>query len=806
MSRFANAAPPRWLVAAFLCFNFPLSALQPAQERNGFPLHPPDLRSRLLQALADKGSGYEPRTEHLEPNGSPRYTNRLILEQSPYLIQHAHNPVNWYPWSDEAFERARLENKPVFLSIGYSTCHWCHVMERESFDNEEIAELLNEKFICIKVDREQRPDLDEIYMTAVQLLTRHGGWPMSSFLTPDAKTFYGGTYYPQATFLRLLEQVNDGWTHHRGEVVAQANELAEAVQAATSRARGAERVRAGVVGTARVALLARRDREHGGLGGAPKFPQAPKYMFLIDQAYRRHDAELLDAIRFDLHAMSRGGIYDQVGGGFHRYATDDLWRVPHFEKMLYTQAQLARVYFEAWRLTGDPALLRVSRQTLDYVLRDMRSPEGGFYSATDADSEGGEGRFFLWAPGQLDAVLEPADAALAKALFGVTDTGNFEGSNILFLSDSLARYAEQTNEPLAELLVRVDRIRERLYQARELRPHPIRDEKIITAWNAMMICALATAGAMPGGETYRQAALEAGEFLWRKNRNQDGTLWRVRLDGRSSISATLDDYAWLANAYVSLYDISLEIRWLQRAEDIIAAMNRRFRDPDNGGYFINGEDDNTPAMARPKIGRDGAEPGGNAVALSALAKLERRPTNHDHRDSANGLIAAFATAINRHPSSYAYLLRGTELLSAGETGPHQYGARGALRADASMVNGKIRVTIDIEPGWHINAHRPLSQDLIPTTLSLRDADRGWRLGDVSYPQPVEKSLGFSDMPLALYEDHVELTAELVDAGSPAATGGVRTLPINLQLQACDRDLCLPPETLTLQIGADVRRR
>ena len=383
--------------------------------------HSPELTRQLEVALDAKGTRYKPRTRHIDDQGRPIYTNRLILEDSPYLLQHAHNPVDWFSWGAEAFERAALEHKPVFLSIGYSTCHWCHVMESESFESEAVAEYLNAHFISIKVDRERRPDIDEIYMTAVQLLTGRGGWPMSSFLTPDGKTFHGGTYYRQPDFLKLLQQVDDAWKNQHAEIVSWANQIARAVQAATSRAHGAGQVGAVTIEKARLELMSRRDDVHGGLGMAPKFPQSPSYMFLIDQTYRNNDTQLMNAIRFDLQAMSQGGIYDQIGGGFHRYSTDELWLVPHFEKMLYTQAQLALIYFEAWRLTGDRSFLRVSRQTLNYVLRDMRSSEGGFFSATDADSDGSEGRFFLWTAAQLDAALNRDDAALAKELFGICD-------------------------------------------------------------------------------------------------------------------------------------------------------------------------------------------------------------------------------------------------------------------------------------------------------------------------------------------------------------------------------------------------
>ena len=383
------------------------------------------LQQQLQAALAAKGGEYRPRTEHLHPDGSPLYTNRLILEDSPYLLQHAHNPVDWHPWGPAAFTKARAENKPVFLSIGYSTCHWCHVMERESFENLEVARFLNEHFVAIKIDGERRPDIDSIYMTAVQLITGRGGWPMSSFLNLEAETFFGGTYFPRDQFLDLLERVEVAWREDRQEVEQQASLVAAKVRSVTRSADVAGTVDDDVVQTAVAGWQRQHDALLGGFGVAPKFPNEPRYLFLLDHALRTDDKDTRDLIHFDLQAMARGGIFDQVGGGFHRYSTDPEWLVPHFEKMLYNQAQLARVYAQGWRLTGDENLARVARQTLDYVLRDMTAADGGFYSATDADSPGGEGLFFLWTPEQMRTALTPANADLAIEFFGVTASGNF---------------------------------------------------------------------------------------------------------------------------------------------------------------------------------------------------------------------------------------------------------------------------------------------------------------------------------------------------------------------------------------------
>ena len=613
----------------------------------------PELRKQLDAGLQSQGEDYQARTRHLDEDGRPLYSNRLILQDSPYLLQHAHNPVNWYPWGPEAFAKAKRENKPIFLSIGYSTCHWCHVMEHESFEDEAVAEYLNTHFVAIKVDREQRPDIDKIYMTAVQMIAGRGGWPMSSFLTTDGRTFFAGTYYPRDRFMSLLQQLNSAWNDNHPGILEKAGQIADRVQRYLDQARVAGELGNAAPGLAAKQLNQRHDKLHGGFSPAPKFPNEPDYLFLLDYARREADHEMSRLIRFDLDIMARGGIYDQVGGGFHRYSTDDNWLVPHFEKMLYNQAQLSRVYLQAADLTGNHEFHRVARQTLDYVLRDMQAPGGGFYSATDADSEGHEGVFFLWTQEQIRAVLAGPDAELAINLFNITESGNFEGSNILNLSAPAGKQApaEQSRD---EFLQKVDRIRSELYSAREQRIHPLRDDKIVTAWNAMMIMALAEAAGLPAGKAYADAALVAGNYIWTKNRDQDGQLWRASLNGRSSVPGVQEDYAWLADAFISLYDLSHQEIWLERAHSLLEHMQDRFWDPANGGYFMSAPQvDAAPAMGRPKDITDGAEPAGNAVALHAMARLARRPAEKgqflelDAR--ANALISAFANTVNRKP-------------------------------------------------------------------------------------------------------------------------------------------------------------
>ncbi len=763
---------------------------------------PVSLRQQLQAALTAKGPDYRPRTEHLRPDGSPLFTNRLILEDSPYLLQHAHNPVDWYPWGPAAFARARAENKPVFLSIGYSTCHWCHVMERESFEDPEVARFLNEHFVAIKIDRERRPDIDTIYMTAVQLITGRGGWPMSSFLTTEGQTFFAGTYFPRAQFLDLLQQVDVAWREDRPGLEQQASQVAAQVRAATRSANAAGTVNDDAVQTAVANLQRRHDPRLGGFGSAPKFPNEPHHLFLLDEALRSGDDGIRDRLRFDLHAMARGGIYDQVGGGFHRYSTDAAWLVPHFEKMLYNQAQLARVYARAWRLTGDDGLARVARQTLDYVLRDMTAADGGFYSATDADSPGGEGRFFLWTRQQLQDALTPADADLAIAVYGVTEGGNFEGTNILHLPVSLTEFAARRDLPLATLLTRIEDIRALLYARRAQRVHPDRDEKIVTAWNGMMIVALAEAAQILDEPRYRAAALRAGRFLWANSRSDDDTLWRTLLDGRASVPAVQEDYAWLADGFIHLYDLTQDSRWLERAQVLVTTMNRLFWDDPAGGYFMNTDAAGITAMARPKDSTDGAVPSGNAVALHVLAKLAQRTGQEAYRRTANTLLAAFANSINRNPAAYSYLLRGAQQLAHGATGPQQYAARGAVEVSARLQADTLVVELAIRPGWHINAHKTLQAELIPTVVGLEKPVPGWRSGAVSYPTPVLKTLGFLHEELALYEGQVRITMNLQQT-DPAVAGPL--IPVALRLQACDDSVCLPPERRVLQVPANMPR-
>ncbi|MGZ6126225.1 MAG: thioredoxin domain-containing protein, partial [Myxococcales bacterium] len=524
-----------------------------------------ELAARLRDAVARRNQF---RTHHLRDDGSPRWTNRLALETSPYLLQHAHNPVDWRPWGDEAFAAARALDRPLFLSIGYATCHWCHVLEEESFEAPDIARILNERFVPVKVDREERPDVDAIYMQAVQILTQQGGWPMSVFLTPEGKPFFAGTYFPardgergaRAGFRTILLELDRVWREERQRATQSAGQIAQAVQQSLAADAPVGLPEIHVLHGAMSYYAQVFDANEGGVRRAPKFPSSMNVRFLLRYFRRTGDGQALAMARLTLAKMATGGIYDQVGGGFHRYSTDARWLVPHFEKMLYDNALLAIAYVEGWQATQEPFFRRVAGEVLDYVAREMTDPSGAFWSATDADSEGEEGTFFVWTPAQLRAALGEEDGARAAALFGASDAGNFEGSNVLSL----------THLPDAGEQAFLDRVRPILYQARSQRPPPLTDTKILTAWNGLMISAFARAGLAFAREDYLDRAARAADALLRAH-DPSGTLLRT---GRHA--GMLEDHAFLAAGLVDLFEASGEARWLDTARALHQTLAQRF--------------------------------------------------------------------------------------------------------------------------------------------------------------------------------------------------------------------------------------
>jgi uncharacterized protein YyaL (SSP411 family) len=550
------------------------------------------------------------------------------------LLQHAFNPVDWYPWGEEALSLARKLDKPIFLSIGYSACHWCHVMEHESFENPNIAKRMNDLFVCIKVDREERPDLDQIYMTSVQMMTGRGGWPMSMFLTPMLQPFYGGTYWPPVSrmgmpgFHDILKGVADAWANRRDDVLRSAGELTEELIRSTSEPMPRSGMSLETLRGAMRELLRRIDWEEGGLGGAPKFPHPMDLRVLLRCWKRFGEKRTLDAVRLTLDKMAGGGIYDQLGGGFHRYSTDAHWLAPHFEKMLYDNALLTQAYLEAYQATGNPNDARVVRETLDYVLREMTQPGGGFYSTQDADSEGEEGKFFVWSQQEILELLGPEDGPLFCEAYDVSPHGNWEGHNILNLTnvgqvlnlpvkEGTAQDEQVENLPHDDVFARC---RTKLFAARSKRIAPARDDKVLVSWNGLMIAAMSQAAVILNEPHYAEAAQAAADFILVNMRDADGRLLHAFKDGRARFNAYLDDYACLIDGLIDLYQATFDPRWLEVALELADQLLARFEDPHGGGFFYTSSD-HEELVARPKDTQDNATPSGNGMAAYALARL-----------------------------------------------------------------------------------------------------------------------------------------------------------------------------------------
>jgi uncharacterized protein len=614
----------------------------------------PAIQEKLAAALAAKGAAYRPRTRHLLTGGKPRYTNRLILESSPYLLQHAHNPVSWYAWGDEPFERARREGKPVFLSIGYSTCHWCHVMEEESFEDEEIARYLNEHYVAIKVDREERPGVDALYLNVVIMMTGSGGWPATLFLTPSREPFFAGTYFPArdgdrrgATgLLTILRELHGVYEQHPDKVSEVTQEVVRRLRA-SSQAAGQETLPGPQAIVQAASSLARSfDAAHGGFAGAPKFPRPATLELLARYHQRARDPNALQMLERTLAAMAAGGIHDHVGGGFHRYSTDDRWLVPHFEKMLYDNAQLAVGYLEGYQVTGREDFARVARETLDYLDREMSDPAGGFYSATDADSpgpdgRGEEGRFFTWTPGEMRAVLGKERARIAITWFGVADRGQVDGRSVLYTPATFEEAARELKMSVPELRNRIAAARQDLYRARSKRPPPLRDEKVIASWNGLAISAFARASEVLGEPRYAARAARAAEFLVHDmNMKAGARLLRSWKGGVAGKHGTLDDYAFVAQGLLDLYEANHDPRWLTEAASLQEVLERHFANP-SGGFFLTADDDEA-LLAREKPAYDGAEPSGNSVAAMNLLRLAEFRSDDGARKLGERVIAAFA--------------------------------------------------------------------------------------------------------------------------------------------------------------------
>ena len=619
---------------------------------------------------------------------TPKHTNRLSNETSPYLLQHAHNPVDWYSWGEEALARAKREDKPILLSIGYSACHWCHVMERESFENEGIAAIMNQHFVNIKVDREERPDLDEIYMNAVQIMTRQGGWPMTMFLTPALQPFYGGTYFPpddrygRPGFANVLQAVAAAYRDRRGDVSKQADEIVEHLTQMSSVSDHGHDLTTDLLDGAFQHHRSTFDSQYGGFGDAPKFPPSMGLPFLLRYWLRTENPNALEMAELTLEKMARGGMYDQLGGGFHRYSTDAVWLVPHFEKMLYDNAQLVVAYLEAYQATKKPLYCEVAKETLDYVLREMYDAEkGGFYSAQDADSEGVEGKFFVWSLDEVERLLGRENAEVFCEYYDITESGNFEGENILHVQTSLDIFAKKLRRDEAELEAILLEGKQKLFEVREDRIKPGLDDKILTSWNGIMIRGMAVGYQLLNDQRYLEAAEKSADFILSELSQADGLLLRTYRAGKSHLNAYLEDYSYLSAGLVALHEASFNPRWLQEAERLTEIMIEQFWDDSSSGFFFTGKAHES-LIVQSKSAYDSATPSGTAMAVHSLLRLAKHLDRPDFREKAVQALGLYYHQMENAPSGSGQLLCELEFLLST---PREIAVVGEKNADDTKV-------------------------------------------------------------------------------------------------------------------------
>lgn len=739
----------------------------------------PDLAETLKQALDERGPDYRPNTRHLDGEGRPLHTNRLILESSPYLLQHAHNPVDWYPWGREALAEARKKDCPIFLSVGYATCHWCHVMEEESFDDEAVASALKFGFIAVKLDREARPDLDHAFMVATQAFSGSGGWPNSLFLTPEGKPFFAGTYFPKHPFLQLLASIRASWNtaDRRRELVSQADQVAETVKQILASQDPASAIAEEAPHAAAVHMRRSFNSYDGGFSRTTQFPQETYLLFLLDYWRRYCDYGALAVAMATLHAMASGGLHDQIGGGFHRYTVDVNWRTPHFEKMLYNQALLLRVFTEAYSTTGTASFRRAANRIVDYLTRDMivadGPAEGAFYAAEDADSETPDGKreegyFYVWNPDQVIKALGEEDGHTAVEMLGIDRRPTVESGSVPHLHPD--------DEVDFEML---DSLCDRLLEARASRPRPRRDDKVLADWNGLTIRALADAGVRLRNENYINVAVKAGEAVWSTLYQEDGGLRHFFAEGKAEGDGLLADHACLGLAFIALAEATQEAQWIQRAEQLAKDMQRfgegsgRFRESAEVG-----------PLGPIYLADDGATPSGESSALEFLARLVTHTGSAEHRSRAELLRSAVAFSVNRNPPQRTVALVASEVLDNGPSEPSRPCAQGHGHVLVELVGEKLRISVTMQLGWHVNSNQPLDGDLSATEVEILE---GPSPVSVTYPEPVERSLSDSSSKASIYEGKFEI--EAVWDKAPSAP-----LAIVLRVQACSGQNCLLPES------------
>lgn len=763
--------------------------------------------------------GYADESVLKNPDGSWKWTNQLVHETSPYLLLHAHNPVEWYPWNDEALERAKKENKPIFLSVGYSTCYWCHVMEREVFSNPEIAEQMNKNFINIKIDREERPDLDEIYMTATQILMQRGGWPNSVFLTPDLKPFFAGTYFPpidmpnRPGFPTILTAVHEAWITREAEVIDSANRITQVIETAISTgftALTAKSLDRSLISAAVEHLKTNYKNAYGGFSGAPKFPSPANLEFLLREYERQSGLQtpptdyesLLKMVTHTLDMMAYGGIYDQIGGGFHRYSVDAKWLVPHFEKMLYDNAQLAKIYLQAYQLTQKPQYRRVAEEIFSFIFREMTAPEGGFYAALDAETDAEEGKYYVWTADEIKNALPHKDVQQFTAVYGVDKGPNFEGKIILYIPSGTE--AETSLKSLKSA-------RETLLAARSERERPLLDTKIIVSWNGLMIDALAYGYEVLGEEKYLTAASKAAQFILDNLSQPNGELWHTFTAGTTKYDAYLDDYAFFVRGLLGLSSATGEERWLRSATTLTDKMIELFWDDKNGGFYFT-KADAKQLIVRTKKPYDSAIPSGNAVAVNNLIMLDA-----SYRNFAKKTLLSFAQASEQSPSSFMHMLyalngylnlgenRDASILpnfpldELGQDNSTQSLLTATAKVKTAAKNEQIgvEVKVKIAEGWHINANPAGQDNLIPTTISVGE-DAPVEIVEVKYPEGKSVQFEFSPESLNVYEKTLTISLKMKQRADVTIKKDVPII-LKLNYQACNDTECLLPQTLDISL-------
>ncbi len=745
-------------------------------------------QTEIIKKTAKNISGLEARKNHT--------ANKLITEKSNYLLQHANNPIDWYPWGKEAFDKAKKENKPILLSIGYATCHWCHVMRRESFENSKIAAYLNEHFVSIKVDREQRPDIDKIYLTALQIFSGQGGWPITGFISPNAKPFLISSYLTADELMQQLEQVNQRWQLEQPSIEKMADELYGYVQEALQHDYQAVKIKPSLLSDLLKKTLQYQDKQWGGIKQTPKFSQTPLLTLLMKKARRSSSETALDNfIMTNLNGMLQGGLYDQLAGGFHRYTSDRAWRKPHYEKMLYDQAQFIALYQQAWLTYQVPEYQRIALETASFLLENMQDSNRCFYSAIDADSSDGSNDYYHWNNAEVISLLNKNELKLFNDTYGITDLMDETKQGPLYLKNNFNELSKAHHVNYDQFMKKINMLREKLRLAQKKRSAPKTDKTQILQWNAMAISSLANLGHTFKESKYIHSAEKCAQSIWSDIANNKGETSRTILHKDNRLPALLTDHSQLVIATLTLYDVTKNQVWLSRAKQLYKTMIENYFDQETSAFF-NTTNDNVNAVLRTQYVDDSIMPAGNSSALAAMVMLQQRAGNQQLNKKIMQLIAYFANRLNQSASSMGAMLTAIEEYKAPQAKQLMYAGLGNIRVSNKVINNReFDIIIDIKEGWHINSHQPIQKQLIATNLVVTDISSPNKVVDVTiqYPKGEIQNLGFSNEPMSLYSENVIIRIKYNDRLPLSAD------VVKLKLQACNNKLCLLPEKLGLKL-------